>query len=186
MIRMRGSSRWAPFPPRSLKQMMGHLEEDNANHRDAGVDEWPAWALATSSGLSHNAERRPAKSSPVHWPGLFPVPVLSPKSHRARVASCRFRKFLVVVPSADKWAVTWVFSHFLLPYWSCSSMAILWIVTDGSHLQTFEGVLFWVQFPSIRISFLSSVFSPSHSPCASCQMVQLNLIMMVNISGNDR
>lgn len=37
-------------------------------------------------------------------------------------------------------------------------MTILPIVTDGSHLQTFVGVLFRNRFPStIRILFLSSV-----------------------------
>ncbi|CAM4521617.1 hypothetical protein PO909_024137 [Leuciscus waleckii] len=32
----------------SISKMMGHLLEDNANHRaacNAGVDEWPGWAL---------------------------------------------------------------------------------------------------------------------------------------------
>ena len=134
----------------------------------------------TLSGSSHNAEHRPAKSSPPYWPGLFPVPTPLPKSCNARAASCQFRKFLVVVPlppNGQRLGCL-VISHFLFgvvrqrPFFELSLMGHICIRSRR----------FCFSLLSLHQNFTPFICFPER---ASCQVLQLNLIMIVSISWND-
>lgn len=166
-------SQWRFFPLCRLKQMMGHLLEDNANHRaacNAGVDEWPGWALTCR--VARPTMQSAGLPSPVLCSG--PASFLYPRSRQTATTHMPFP-----VNSGSfwlwshwshwhKWVTTWMFSHFLLPRRSYGSMTILydhWWVTSA-------------YFERFCFVWISCRFSPI------CHLVLKNWLVDVSIELN--